>query len=192
MFAPATKPALAMACAVTLAAALLHSANASAQPATKTVKAAPMDAIKRGPDDPPPPPPPNPCNQMKWDSTEIQNQIGSKNKDKKKLVMRVEYSCWKGSGNTWHWRINYLLKSEDKDLVGSGWHPGSAPSLTYTITYKTGAQSNTASGTVGGAGSLSMLKGGQVTGAANLPVFTARNFRGVRAGGSSGIAINWP
>lgn len=188
MFASATKPALAMACAVTVA-ALLSSTSVTAQTAAK---AAATGLVKRGPNDPPPPPPPNPCNQMKWDSTELQNQIGSKNKDKKKLVMRVEYSCWKGSGNTWHWRINYLLKSEDKDLVGSGWHPGSSPSMSYSITYKTGAQSNTASGTVGGAGSLSMLKGGQVTGSANLPVFTARNFRGTRAGGPSGIAINWP
>ncbi len=132
------------------------------------------------------------CSTSAWNSNEIQQQIGSKNKDKKKLVMQVWFTCWNIGGDNWKWQLQYTLKSEDKDRVGSGWHPGAGATMVYTAVYKTGATTHTWSSGPGGDTSTAKSVSSQVVGLANLPVFTTRSFRGSRPGGPSGISIQWP
>jgi len=133
------------------------------------------------------------CSSSNWGSGEIQQQIGSKNKDKKKLVFQVWFECFRIGPNEYRWQARYVLKSEDKDLVGSGWHTGSAPSGSYSLAYKTGQTPHTASGALSAhAGNGYDILTGVSYSLADVPVFTARSFHAVRSGGSNGITINWP
>jgi hypothetical protein len=56
-----------------------------------------------------------------WDSGELQTQIGDKNSNKKKLVMRVWYGYLKVS-NGYHWEVHYSIWAENHNQLGSGWH----------------------------------------------------------------------
>lgn len=133
------------------------------------------------------------CASKQWGSGEIQQQIGSKNKDKKKLVFQVWFECFRIGPNEYRWQARYVLKSEDKDLVGSGWHTGAAPGGSYTLVYKTGTVTHTSSGALAAhAGNGYDILTGVSYSLADVPVFTTRSFHATRPGGPHGIAIDWP
>jgi hypothetical protein len=144
---------------------------------------------------PSPTPSYDPSPRVAWDSGELQTQIGSKNKDKKKLVMRVWCEYRQDGPTTYSWQVKYLLKAENKNLVGPGWHEvKDLHALDYDLTYKIGGGAPvTKSGTISLQGNSN--KDGVVAYGSNAPAkptFTTNNFTGKRGGGSSGINLNWP
>lgn len=145
--------------------------------------------------DPSPTPAYDPSPRIAWDSGELQTQIGSKNKDKKKLVMRVWCEYRQDGPTTYSWQVKYLVKAENKNLVGPGWHEvGDLYALDYNLTYKIGGGAAvTKSGSVALSGYSN--KDGVVAHGSNAPAkptFTTNHFTGKRGGGSSGINLNWP
>ena len=140
---------------------------------------------------PPGPPPPQ------WDSTELQSEIGSKNKDKKKLVMRVWYRyIYVALDKTFEWAVHYNIKAENKNLVGPGWHTvNELATIYYHFTYTAGVFM-TKTDTVnlhGMADVTSKLISGTSMGPPDmLPFFHSMHITGDRSGGSSGIQIAWP
>jgi hypothetical protein len=130
-----------------------------------------------------------------WDSGELQKQIGSKNKDKKKIVMRVWCEYAHVSPVNYWWQVNYTLKAENKDLTGPGWHEvNDLYAMSYSLTYNTVGNTPI---TLNGSKSLSgqsNVDGQIATGYTTivLPTFTTNSFTGKRGGGSSGIDLDWP
>ena len=129
-----------------------------------------------------------------WRSGEIQNQIGTKNKDKKKLVMDIWYEYFHDTAQTYLWSVRYRLKAEDKKLVGSGWNlVGSLVSIAYNIKYKQGtAAAVIKAATVslsGQSDATGTLFSGTAASTAHLPNFISKTVTGVRSGGPSGISI---
>ena len=131
-----------------------------------------------------------------WTSGELQAQIGSKNKDKKKLVMEIWYEFFHDTASSFQWSVQYRIKAQDKDLIGSGWHTvNKLASLSFNFKYtqgggaavpKTGSISLT-----GESDKAGVLFGGTAGGTAQLPVFQIKHATGDRFGGSSGIQIAW-
>ncbi len=129
-------------------------------------------------------------------SGELQAQIGSKPKDKKKLVMDVWYEFFHDSPTHYQWSVRYRIRAEDKDLIGGGWHPVNKLALiSYNFKYtQTGAAPVTATASINLSGQTDtsgLLIGGQAGNTAALPVFVIKHVKGERFGGPSGIAINW-
>lgn len=131
-----------------------------------------------------------------WASGELQKEIGSKNKDKKKLIMRVWCDYWHDSPSTYHWEVRYSLRAENKKLVGPDWaEVADLYGMVYNLTYKIGNGSpKTESGYIKLSGrsnvdSELIVFGDQVS---DVPVFTTNSFTGQRGGGSSGIDLDWP
>lgn len=185
---------------VTLASAQDNSRKAPAGPAEKKVKT----LVPKESPDPLPTPGPTPwptpsydkSTHTLWDSTELQTQIGTKNKDKKKLVMQVWCEYSHDSPTTYSWQVRYTIRAENKDLTGPGWHTvGDLYGFDYNLTYKVGSGAP-----VNKSGSIdlngdSRIDGGLVAFGSNapaVPTFTTNHFTGKRGGGSSGINLDWP
>jgi hypothetical protein len=131
---------------------------------------------------------------VQWTSGELQAQIGSKNKDKKKLVMEIWYELFHDTASTYQWSVRYRIKAQDKDLVGSGWHTvNKLASLSFNFKYKQGsAAAVTKTGTLslnGQSDTSGLLFSGSSGGTALLPVFQTKHATGERFGGASGIQV---
>ena len=131
-----------------------------------------------------------------WASGELQKEIGSKNKDKKKIVMYVWCEYGHDSPSTYWWIVKYSLKAENKDIAGPGWHEvGDLYALAYNLVYKIGGGSPiTKSGYISLSGRSKVEWETIVSGehAPAVPTFTTNSFTGKRGGGSSGIDLDWP
>jgi hypothetical protein len=131
-----------------------------------------------------------------WTSGELQAQIGSKNKDKKKLVMEIWYEFFHDAASTHLWSVKYHIKAQDKDLIGSGWHTvNKLASLSFNFKYKQGSAApvtQTGSLTLTGQSDTSdVLFSGNAGSTALLPVFQTKHATGDRFGGNNGIQIAW-
>lgn len=137
----------------------------------------------------------NPTRFVGWQSGELQAQIGTKNKDKKKLVMDIWYEYFHDTATTYQWSVQYRLKAEDKKLAGSGWNAvNQLASLTYNFKYKQGsaaAVTKAATLSLNGQADTSGVLFGGAAGITNLPVFSIKTATGTRFGGPSGIQIVW-
>lgn len=189
--AVAAAAVLAAFAAVNLASAQGKFGKPSGGAAEKKIK---TKELKETPD-PSPTPAFDPTPRIAWDSGELQTQIGSKNKDKKKLVMRVWCEYRQDGPTTYAWQVKYLLKAENKNLVGPNWHEvNDLYGLDYHVTYKIGGGAPvTSSGSIDLNGHS--IKDGVVAHGSNAsakPTFTAHSFTGKRGGGSSGINRTWP
>lgn len=116
-----------------------------------------------------------------WDSGELQKEIGSKNKDKKKIVMRVWCEYKRLSPVTYSWQILYSLKAENKNLTGSGWHEvGDLYGITYDVIYTLGGNAPKAENGFkshnGGGTAMGQIASG--TSSLALPNFTTNRFTG--------------
>jgi hypothetical protein len=148
---------------------------------------------------PTPTPPNNPYDASMhtgWDSGLLQKEIGSKNKDKKKLVMKVWYEYGHDSQTTYWWQVKYSLKAENKDLMGPGWHGvGDLYAMYYHMVYKLGNGqpiTKTASIPLNGQTEVQWNIIDSGSHSPYLPNFSSNNFTGKRGGGSSGIDLAWP
>jgi hypothetical protein len=134
-----------------------------------------------------------PC---RLDERRVQAQIGSKNKDKKKLVMEIWYEFFHDTASSFQWSVQYRIKAQDKDLVGSGWHTvNKLASLSFNFKFTQGGGA-----AVPKAGSIlltgeshktGLLFGGSAGSTALLPAPQIKHATGDRFGGSSGIRIAW-
>ncbi|HEX8687050.1 MAG TPA: hypothetical protein VF736_08065 [Pyrinomonadaceae bacterium] len=175
----------------------LVAVNASAQDGGKVSKAKKLEAEKiKGELFKEAPIPYDTSTHTAWASGELQKEIGSKNKDKKKIVMYVWCEYGHDSPSTYWWQVKYSLRAENKDTVGSGWHEvGDLYALTYNLAYKIGGGSpTTKSGNIGLSGKSRVDWEVIVSGdhAPAVPTFTTNSFTGKRGGGSSGIDLDWP
>ncbi len=132
-----------------------------------------------------------------WDSTELQTQIGDRNRDKKKLVMRYWYAYGPHTGGGYEWYVVYSLRAEDHNTIGSGWHSVSELySFNYSFTYTQGNAPITKSGTKSldhaSAQDSVVLYSEIVPSASLLPSFVSESATGQRYGGPSGISLSWP
>jgi hypothetical protein len=131
-----------------------------------------------------------------WDSGELQQQIGSKNKDKKKIVMRVWCEYFQDTATSYSWSVQCSLKAENKKLIGPGWElVNKLASVSYNFIYKLGSAAPvTKASTItfnNRSDTTAQLIGGSVSSAALLPQFLTRQVTGVRSGGPSGISLTW-
>jgi hypothetical protein len=125
-----------------------------------------------------------------WTSGILQSQIG-----KKKVVMEVVYEFSRNTASTYYWTVQYFITSEDKNLIGSGWHAVSQLfSLAYNFKYtqtSIGTVTKAATLPLSGASATGILFDGTVGSTLDLPIFQIKHATGIRYGGSSGIQIVW-
>ncbi len=131
-----------------------------------------------------------------WDTGELQKQIGSKNKDKIKIVMRVWCEYRHDSPTTYLWAVKYNLKAVDKNLIGPSWHEVEKLSaLSYSFTYNIGSAAPVpVSGEkkLDGAASVNSETIASGSKASAPPTFTANKYTGSRYGGIKGLELTWP
>jgi hypothetical protein len=134
--------------------------------------------------------------QTGWDSGVIQVQEGSRNEDKKKLVMRVKYENLPYSDGTYLWRVTCETWAEDHNRVGSGWHRvKELYSIGYTLQYNIQALNYTASDykyLTGYEYYYLDLASGSAASSAKLPVFHAQTVTVTRSDGGTGLSRTWP
>ncbi len=133
--------------------------------------------------------------QTGWDSGVIQVQEGSKNVDKKKLVMRIWYEYLPYSDGTYLWRVSCSTWAEDHDRFGNGWHKvKELYSIGYELQYNIQALNYTASDykDVKGYESYYLdLATGYALSSTQLPVFHAKTVTVTRNNGGTGLSKTW-
>lgn len=127
-----------------------------------------------------------------WDSGELQTQIGDKNKNKKKLVMRFWQDYLQKSNGTYDWAIRYSIRAENHNLVGSGWHTVSELySIAFTVVVHTPQGNATVTNSINLIG-VDSKEDAYYFNTSTLPTTVSKTVTGSRYGGSSGISITWP
>jgi hypothetical protein len=128
-----------------------------------------------------------------WDSGELQKQIGNKNSDKRKLVMRVWYDYAQQSNGSYNWMVKYSMTAENHNQLGSGWHQVSdLSSFTFNAVIELPNGVATINETRNLEGKSYYEGNLGLHNTAVLPVFKSKTATGSRSGGPSGISITWP